>query len=114
MQPNYRRCVSCRKVALKQEFWRVVRVHSDAGQSTPVVQLDSGMGRSVYLCPQAACLKLAQKKERLGRALKATVADQVYQTLWQRLSASEAEGHQSAEAVSTLNGTLSNTTNRQG
>ncbi|MBC7972109.1 MAG: YlxR family protein [Verrucomicrobia bacterium] len=86
MQPNYRRCVSCRKVALKQEFWRVVRVHSDVGQSTPVVQLDSGMGRSVYLCPHATCLQSAQKKNRLGRALKAAVADHLYKTLWQRLS----------------------------
>ncbi|NES45910.1 MAG: YlxR family protein, partial [Moorea sp. SIO2C4] len=26
MKPNYRRCLSCRKVAPKQEFWRIVRV----------------------------------------------------------------------------------------
>lgn len=86
MEPNYRRCVSCRKIAAKQAFWRIVRVSSLPVESPPLVQLDQGMGRSAYLCPQAACLQLAQKKNRLGRALKATVVDELYQALWQRLA----------------------------
>ena len=86
MKPNYRRCISCRKVALKPEFWRIVRVPALAEHAPPVVVLDSGMGRSAYLCPQATCLKLAQKKDRLGRALKVAVPDQVYKTLWERLA----------------------------
>lgn len=57
MQPNYRRCISCRRVGVKQEFWRIVRVYP-SGQ----LQLDQGMGRSAYLCPQASCLQAAQKK----------------------------------------------------
>lgn len=81
MEPNYRRCVSCRRVALKAEFWRVVRVYP-----SQAVQLDQGMGRSAYLCPQASCLKLAQQRNRLGRALKASVPPELYRTLWQRLS----------------------------
>jgi predicted RNA-binding protein YlxR (DUF448 family) len=80
MQPNYRRCVSCRRVAPKAEFWRVVRVYPDRA-----VGLGEGMGRSAYLCPQADCLRQAQKKGRLGRALKTKVAEEVYQQLWQRL-----------------------------
>ncbi len=80
MQPNQRRCISCRKVDRKQAFWRIVRTYP---QQT--VQLDEGMGRSAYLCPQAACLKIAQKKNRLGRSLKTAVPDSVYQTLWSRL-----------------------------
>ncbi|WP_110985927.1 YlxR family protein [Acaryochloris thomasi] len=81
MEPNYRRCICCRKVAPKQEFWRVVRVHPDRS-----VQLDHGMGRSAYLCAQADCLRLAQKKNRLGRALRASVPDSIYQTLQERLT----------------------------
>ena len=57
MEPNYRRCISCRRVALKQEFWRIVRVYP-SGE----LQLDQGMGRSAYLCPQASCLQAAKKK----------------------------------------------------
>ncbi|HBB35302.1 MAG TPA: DUF448 domain-containing protein [Cyanobacteria bacterium UBA8803] len=82
MEPNYRRCLSCRKVAPKQAFWRVVRVHPSRQ-----VKLDEGIGRSAYLCPQASCLTAAQKKNRLGRSLQASVPEELYQTLWQRLAA---------------------------
>ena len=81
MKPNYRRCISCRQVNLKQEFWRIVRVFPSGK-----VQLDQGMGRSAYICPQESCLQLAQKKNRLGRSLHGTVTDTVYQALWQRLN----------------------------
>ncbi|MBP0000506.1 MAG: YlxR family protein [Cyanobacteria bacterium SID2] len=81
MKPHLRRCISCGKVAPKDAFWRVVRVHP-----SHQLQLDRGMGRSAYLCPRADCLKVAQKKNRLGRALKATVPPSVYEILWQRLS----------------------------
>ncbi|MEB3164071.1 MAG: YlxR family protein [Prochlorothrix sp.] len=81
MPPHYRRCISCRKVAPKAEFWRVVRVAGDR-----VVQLDQGMGRSAYLCPCASCLQAAQKKNRLGRALRVPVPPDLYTTLWDRLS----------------------------
>jgi predicted RNA-binding protein YlxR (DUF448 family) len=83
MKPNYRRCISCRKVALKQGFWRIVRVFPSGK-----VQLDQGMGRSAYICPQATCLQAAQKKNKLGRSLQASVPETLYQTLWQRLAPS--------------------------
>lgn len=81
MKPNYRRCISCRKVGLKDEFWRIVRLFP-SGQ----VQLDEGMGRSAYICPNQNCLSTGQKKNRLGRALHASVPETLYQSLWQRLS----------------------------
>lgn len=90
MEPNYRRCLSCRKVAPKQAFWRVVRVYPSRQ-----VQLDEGMGRSAYLCPQASCLAAAQKKNRLGRSLHTSVPEHLYETLWQRLATRPtAEAHQ--------------------
>lgn len=58
---------------------------------TGTVQLDQGMGRSAYLCAQSDCLRQAQKKSRLGRALKVRIGDDVYQTLWQRLDAAKQE-----------------------
>lgn len=82
MEPNYRRCISCRRVAPKEAFWRIVRVHS-----LQQVQLDQGMGRSAYLCPQATCLGTARKKNRLSRSLKAPVPEAIYQALAQRLLA---------------------------
>lgn len=86
MKPNYRRCVSCRKVSAKQEFWRVVRLYP-----SHQVQLDQGMGRSAYLCPQTSCLKVAQKKNRLGKALRAAVPSELYQILWERITISSSK-----------------------
>jgi uncharacterized protein len=77
---DFRRCVSCRKVALRTEFWRVVKCHP-----SNQIEIDLGdtlrQGRSVYLCPTAECLQLAQKKNRLGKSLKAQVSQDIYQAL---------------------------------
>ncbi|MBD2328307.1 YlxR family protein [Alkalinema sp. FACHB-956] len=81
MEPNYRRCVSCRKIAPKTDFWRVVRTFPDQA-----VQVDGGMGRSAYLCPNATCLRDAERKDRLGRSLKVPISKTIYQTLWSRLT----------------------------
>jgi uncharacterized protein len=78
---NQRRCVTCRIVADKSEFWRIVRTFPDR-----TISLNTGMGRSVYLCKTEACLKGAEKKDRLSRALKAPVPPIIYQTLHQSLT----------------------------
>lgn len=88
MLPNYRRCISCRKISTKEGFWRIVRVFP-----SQTVQLGDGMGRSAYLCPQESCLQAAQKKNRLGRSLKATVPEEIYQSLWQRLTVPITQCH---------------------
>jgi uncharacterized protein len=92
MKPNMRRCVACRKVAPKEELWRIVKAYP-SGQ----VLLDWGMGRSAYLCPQASCLSIAQKKNRLDRSLKSRVPSEIYQTLWQRLSTPPNVSHLTVE-----------------
>jgi predicted RNA-binding protein YlxR (DUF448 family) len=86
MKPNYRRCISCRQVRPKEEFWRIVRVFPSGK-----VQLDQGMGRSAYICPTVSCLQAAQKKNRLGRSLHAAVPEALYQTLWQRLNQNNSQ-----------------------
>ncbi|MEH2079722.1 MAG: YlxR family protein [Nostoc sp.] len=86
MKPNYRRCISCRKVSSKDEFWRIVRVFPSGK-----VQLDQGMGRSAYICPETSCLQAAQKKNRLGRSLHASVPETLYQSLSQRLARSNTQ-----------------------
>lgn len=81
MKPNYRRCISCREVKTKESLWRVIRVYPSAE-----VKLDKGMGRSAYVCPQETCLRTAEEKNRLAKALKTSVSNQIYQQLWERLS----------------------------
>ncbi|MDX2096196.1 MAG: YlxR family protein [Leptolyngbyaceae cyanobacterium bins.59] len=80
MKPNYRRCVSCQKIAPRTEFWRIVRLHP-----SHELQLDEGMGRSAYLCPCEECLRIVQKKNRLSKVLKVPVSPDLYQALWSRL-----------------------------
>lgn len=83
MEPNYRRCVSCRRVAHKSAFWRVVRT-----SPARTVQLDTGAGRSAYICPNEVCLRAAQRKNRLAKVLKAPVTGEIYEALWNRLKPS--------------------------
>ncbi len=77
---NERRCVSCRKIAPKHEFWRMVKCHP-----SKKVTIDLGntlmQGRSAYLCPTDSCLQSAKKKNRLSKSLRATVTDDIYQQL---------------------------------
>ncbi len=80
-QKNYRRCVSCRRVGPKQSFWRVVRLASNHQ-----VELEGGMGRSAYLCPNINCLTQAKLKNRLRSSLRTKVPEQIYQNLQARLS----------------------------
>jgi len=74
-----RRCISCRKLAPKSAFWRVVRTASGA------VLLDRGMGRSAYICPNADCLHQAKHKKRLAKALKTEIPPQIFSELADRL-----------------------------
>ncbi len=80
MTKDFRRCVSCRKIAIRSEFWRVVRCHP-----SNQITIDLGnrfiQGRSAYLCQTVSCLQLAQKKNRLGRSLKAPIREDIYQQL---------------------------------
>ena len=90
MKQNYRRCVRCKKLAPKEEFWRVVRI-----KQSDTIRLDEGEGRSAYICPEVECLKIADKKNKLGRSLKAYVPTGIYQSLWQRLENSSSKATES-------------------
>ncbi len=70
-------------------LWRVIRDHRDG------VLLDSGMGRSAYLCPRKTCLEEAYRRKRLQKALRCQVPESVLAVLKQRLNQSVGE---SAEA----------------
>jgi uncharacterized protein len=80
MDKDYRRCISCRRVAHRSEFLRIVRCRPDRE-----ITIDRGnswiQGRSAYLCQNVECLQSAQKKNRLSKALKAKVDNEIYQQL---------------------------------
>ena len=88
-RPILRRCVACRQLMDRNLLWRVIRDHRDG------VLLDSGMGRSAYLCPRKTCLEEAYRRKRLQKALRCQVPETVLAALDQRLSQQTEE---SAEA----------------
>lgn len=92
MQPNYRRCLSCRRVAAKIEFLRVVRIYP-SGE----IRINQGAGRSAYLCPQVSCLQSALKKNRLGRALKAPIPQSLATALEKCLNQPESKAQPSIQ-----------------
>jgi uncharacterized protein len=73
-------------MADKSVFWRVVRTAPDRK-----IEINSGMGRSAYLCKTEACLLSAEKKDRLSRALKTSVPKETYQKLKQQIIAASAD-----------------------
>ena len=81
---NYRRCISCRQVKPKKDFLRVVRTHPDHQ-----ILVNSGMGRSAYICPEQECLTIAKKQKKLSRALKMNICNSIYEKLQQEISDSE-------------------------
>ncbi len=82
-----RQCMGCRERKAKREMIRVVR-GTDGN-----VSLDFGgkmNGRGAYICPNAECLKKAQRAKALERSLEVTIPDEVYERLTKEI---EVEGH---------------------
>jgi len=73
-----RQCMGCRERKAKREMIRVVRCTDGE------VRLDfSGKlnGRGAYICPNAECLKKAQKARSLERSLEVPIPEEVYERL---------------------------------
>ena len=73
-----RQCMGCRERKAKREMIRVVRGTDGA------VSLDFGgkmNGRGAYICPNAECLKKAQKAKSLERSLETAIPEEVYDRL---------------------------------
>ncbi len=81
----FRRCISCQKLAPREEFLRVVRLHNQTDASNKL-QIGKGIGRSAYICQRLECLQIAQKKGRLGKALRTPVSPEVFIELSKQLS----------------------------
>ena len=80
-----RQCMGCRERKAKREMIRVVRTVDGS------VCLDfSGKlnGRGAYICPNADCLKKAQKARSLERSLEVPIPETVYERLSKEMEGS--------------------------
>ena len=81
-----RQCLGCGERHPKPELLRVVR--DPEGQ----ISLDftgKKSGRGAYICKNVACLKKAQKTQRLSRALECEIPDAVLAAMEEELNAAQ-------------------------
>ena len=72
-----RKCVACNQMLPKDQLFRIARVDGKA-------QLDlsyKAQGRGAYVCKNADCITLAEKKKAFNRGLKGPVSDEVINSL---------------------------------
>ncbi|MDO4339862.1 MAG: YlxR family protein [Eubacteriales bacterium] len=81
-----RQCIGCREMKSKKEMIRVLKTPEDE------IILDATgkkNGRGAYLCFSRECLEKAIKSHGLERSLKASIPDEVYQSLKKEFEAIE-------------------------
>ena len=80
--PIYRTCVATRKLFLKSDLYRVVKVngqiYADISQNMP--------GRGAYISKDLKAITLAHDKRLLAKALKCEVKDEIFVQLIALLS----------------------------
>ena len=79
-----RQCLGCREMKPKRELVRVVK--SPEGEIV-LDRTGKAPGRGAYICPDAACLKKAEKGRALERAFSSQIPRVVYDELSDRLEA---------------------------
>jgi len=73
-----RKCIACGEGKPKKELIRVVKTNEK------VVRIDiTGKinGRGAYLCTDIKCIELAQKNNKLSRALEIEIPSEIYEQL---------------------------------
>ena len=83
-----RQCIGCREIKAKKELIRVVR--SPEGEIS-VDFKGKKSGRGAYVCPDAACLKKAEKSKALERAFETAIPAEVYALLEKQMEEENAE-----------------------
>ena len=79
-----RQCTGCREMKPKRELIRVVK--SPEGE----ISIDTRgkkPGRGAYICPNAECLKKAEKSKALERAVDTKIPDEDYESLTEQMGA---------------------------
>lgn len=77
-----RKCVGCGERKTKKELVRVVRENEN---TFSIDRTGKKNGRGAYLCPDIACLQIAQKKHLLERSFSCQIPDEIYARLEEEL-----------------------------
>ena len=74
-----RMCAACRAHRPKRELIRLM-ADEDTGAIVPAAD-NKATGRGVYICRNAECIRLAQKKRTAQKYLKMKASDDLYKLL---------------------------------
>ena len=67
-----RRCISCRAILNRNKLLRLTNDHNKG------LMINSGMGRSAYICMTKSCTKDSKIKKKLQKALKRSIDPAFY------------------------------------
>jgi predicted RNA-binding protein YlxR (DUF448 family) len=81
-----RKCVGCGEQKPKKDLIRVVK---NKEGDLCVDFTGKANGRGAYICPNLECLKKAQKRKALNRALECDISDEIFERLEQELKRDE-------------------------
>ncbi len=81
-----RKCTGCGEMKPKKELVRVVKTPNDE----VLIDLTGRVnGRGAYICPNAACLKIARKSKRIEKSFQMQIPDEVYDKMEEELNGNE-------------------------
>ena len=81
-----RKCIGCNEAKQKKELVR--RVKSPEGEIS-VDLTGKKNGRGAYICPDAACLKIARKAKRIEKSFQMQIPEEVYDMMEEELNKHE-------------------------
>lgn len=68
-----RKCAGCGKIKNREELIKITKQNTDG--SIVINHSNKIFGRSVYLCYNNSCIEAALKKNKIAKALKASVPE---------------------------------------
>ena len=72
-RPILRRCISCREIFDRVNLLRITN------ECNSGIFINSGIGRSAYICKTKVCTQDSKLKKNLQRALKTTIDEKFYE-----------------------------------
>ena len=72
-RPILRRCISCREIFDRVNLLRITNEYNSG------IFINSGIGRSAYICKTKICTQDSKLKKNLQRALKTTFDEKFYE-----------------------------------
>lgn len=82
----FRKCIGCNENKPKKNLLRIVK---DKDGNVSVDVIGKASGRGAYICNNIECLEKVRKGNKLSRALKIRISDEIYENILKELTNNE-------------------------